>query len=236
MGDEPLKVVGYCRVSTAEQTRDGVSLLAQAEKVRGYCQLYGLELLCVLSDPGESAKNLDRPALKEALGLLDSGQAGGLVVLKLDRLTRSVRDLGVLLDRHFGPDAGRQLFSVHDSIDTTTAAGRMILRVLTSIAEWERETIVERTLEAVEHKRSKGERLGTIPYGWELGADGKTLEPVQEEQDVIDWMIRLRLGGYSYGRIAADLTAARVLTKAGRGAWSPSSVASILARAEKVAS
>lgn len=233
MGDEPMRVVGYCRVSTAEQASDGVSLLAQADKVRGYCQLYGLDLLCVLSDPGETGKNLDRPALREALGMLDAGQAGGVVILKLDRLTRSVRDLGTLLDRHFGPEAGHQLFSVHDSIDTRTAAGRMILRVLTSVAEWEREAIVERTNEAIAHKRARGERIGTVPFGWEVGADGKQLVLLQEEQDVLDWIRRLRAQGHSFRRIAADLTEARIPTKTGRSEWAAASVASILARDAK---
>ena len=93
MPSEPLRVVGYCRVSTAEQAEDGVSLLAQAERVRSYCRLYGLELICILSDPGESARTLDRPALREVLGMLEEGRAGGLVVAKLDRLTRSIESV-----------------------------------------------------------------------------------------------------------------------------------------------
>lgn len=226
------RVVGYCRVSTEEQARDGVSLLAQADKIRAYCDLYGLSLLCVLTDGGESAKKLDRPALDEALGHLDAGRADGLVILKLDRLTRSVRDLGTLLDRYFGPEAGRQLFSVNDSIDTRTPAGRMVLRVLTSVAEWEREEIVERTRTAINHKRAKGERIGTVPYGWKLAADGKTLATDPVEQAAIDLMLCLRKLGRSHRWIAEELDRQHVRARTGRP-WAPSSVASIVKRRER---
>src|SRR4051794_5476163 len=134
MDPESMRVVGYVRVSTDEQSRDGVSLLSQADKVRAYCGLYGLDLVCVLSDPGESAKNLDRPALREALAPLERGEAAGLVVAKLDRLPRSMRDWSDLIERYFGDASGRWLFSVGDSIDTRTAAGRMVLNMMMTIA------------------------------------------------------------------------------------------------------
>jgi DNA invertase Pin-like site-specific DNA recombinase len=222
----PLRAVGYIRVSTEEQARDGVSLEAQSERLKGYAGLYGITLVSVLADRGASAKTLVRPGLAEALLMLDSRQADALLVAKLDRLTRSVRDLGELLERYFSRHI---LLSVNDSIDTRTAAGRLTLNVLMSVAQWEREAIVERTKEAMAHKRTKGERLGQIPYGWHLARDGRRLVEVIEEQSAIEAMHQLRATGCSLRKIAAWLTAHHVATKRG-GDWYASAVKSILER------
>ncbi|MCP4807614.1 MAG: recombinase family protein, partial [Proteobacteria bacterium] len=87
----PLPVVAYLRVSTDSQAEHGVSLATQRSRVAAYADLYGLELVDVIEDGGASAKNLDRPGLTEALAQLSAGDAKGLLVAKLDRLTRSVR-------------------------------------------------------------------------------------------------------------------------------------------------
>src|SRR5262245_9845331 len=97
-----MRVIGYIRVSTEEQATAGVSLSAQAEKVRAYCALYDLTLLEVVEDAGASAKTLERPGLQRALSALRRGEADGVVVAKLDRLTRSVADMATLIDAHFG--------------------------------------------------------------------------------------------------------------------------------------
>lgn len=89
-----------------------------------------------------------------------------MVVVKLDRLTRSVADWQLLIDDYFGERSGKQLFSVADSIDTRTAAGRLVLNVLLSVAQWERETTGERTREALRHKDShrRTVRQGAIRF------------------------------------------------------------------------
>jgi DNA invertase Pin-like site-specific DNA recombinase len=230
MGNEPLRVVGYVRVSTKEQADDGVSLLAQAQRVRDYCRLYQLDLVCVLSDPGESGANLRRPGLTEALGMLDSGAADGLVVAKLDRLSRSILDWSSLIERYFADGRRCRLFSVGDSIDTRTATGRLMLNLLVSVAQWERERIVERTVEALDHKRAAGERIGTVPYGWTVGADGKTLDTVPDEQRVIRVIMTRIDEGFYFRAIAAELTRRGILTKKGRRLWSPAAVRSIFSR------
>ena len=88
------KAIGYIRVSTDRQADHGVSLEAQKAKLTAYAALYDLELVEVIVDPGASAKTLKRPGLQRALQLLRQGQATALLVAKLDRLTRSVKDLG----------------------------------------------------------------------------------------------------------------------------------------------
>ena len=137
-----MKVILYCRVSTREQADSGISLDAQRAKLTAYADLYDLDVVEVVEDAGESAKSLKRPGLQRALDMLRSGSAEGLAVVKLDRLTRSIGDWQTLIDDHFGDRS--QLFSVADSIDTRTAAGRMVLNILLSVAQWEREAIGER--------------------------------------------------------------------------------------------
>src|SRR3954465_11289985 len=100
-----MRVVGYVRVSSADQARDGVSLDAQSQKVRLFAELHGLDLADVVTDAGASAKTLDRPGLSSVLAMLDGGEAAGLVVFKLDRLTRNIGDWAALIDRYFGEKA-----------------------------------------------------------------------------------------------------------------------------------
>jgi DNA invertase Pin-like site-specific DNA recombinase len=225
-----MKVVGYVRVSTDEQADKGVSLASQRAKVEGYCKLYDLELVAVIEDAGQSAKSLKRDGLQSVLAMLRTGEADGLVIAKLDRLTRSVSDWQALIDDFFGERAGQQLFSVGDSIDTRTAAGRLVLNVLLSVAQWEREAIGERTRDALRLKIGRGERCGKVRFGFDLAADGKTLTPNPTEQEAIAIVQRLRAAGETLRAIAAELNARGVATKEGRP-WLHTSVARILARA-----
>jgi DNA invertase Pin-like site-specific DNA recombinase len=187
-------------------------------------------LVGIIVDAGVSAKSLNRSGLRDALAQLRRGAAEGLVVAKLDRLTRSVADWQRLIDGYFGERAGRQLFSVADSIDTRTAAGRLVLNVLLSVAQWERETIAERTRDALQHKIHKGERCGKLRFGFDLAADGKTLVPNAEEQGAIRLMRELRATGQTLRNIAVELNHRGVRAKAGQ-AWKHSAVQRILARA-----
>ena len=227
-----MRVVGYVRVSTEEQSRDGVSLKAQRAKLTGYAELYELKLVRIIEDAGESAKSLKRPGLQELLALLRKGEADGLVIAKLDRLTRSIADWQVLIDWYFGERSryGKQLFSVGDSIDTRTAAGRLVLNVLLSVAQWEREAIGERTRDALQHKIRQGERCGKIRYGFDLGADGKMLIPNESEQVAIARMLALRGADRTLREIAAELTGLGIATKEGRGGWTHTAVDRILKR------
>ena len=199
------RVVAYCRVSTEEQASSGVSLAAQENKLRAYCLAMDLELVAVESDAGVSAKTLDRPALARTLAALDSGAADALVVVKLDRLTRSVRDLADLLEQYFSADHG--LISLGESVDTRTAAGRLVLNVMTSVAQWEREAIGERTSSALQHMKAQGKRVGAVPYGYELAEDGETLVPNETEQAVIARARELRDGEFRSLRMVSALLA-----------------------------
>jgi site-specific DNA recombinase len=218
------RLIGYVRVSTDKQADHGVSLEAQRVKLEQYCALYDLTLVDIIVDAGESAKTLKRPGLQRALALLASGEADGLLVAKLDRLTRSVRDLGELLERYFTSAA---LLSVADQIDTSTAAGRLVLNVLMSVSQWEREAISERTKTAMAHKKSQGQRVGAIPYGFTLAEDGSTLLPDAAEQAMVAQMTTAHARGLSLRAIAAELARQGLLNRQGN-IFSPTQIARIL--------
>jgi len=225
-----MRVIAYVRVSTDEQATAGQSLDAQRSKLEAYSDLYDLELIDVIVD-AESAKSLNRPGLQSALDMIRKGEADGLVIAKLDRLTRSVSDWQTLIDDYFGERAGKQLFSVGDSIDTRTAAGRLVLNVLLSVAQWEREAIAERTKETLQHKIANGERCGKVRFGYDLADDDKTLVPNAAEQEAIAIMQKLRSAGESYRKIAVELSRRGIETKEGNATWMHTAVAGILKRA-----
>ena len=191
------KAVLYIRVSTVKQAQHGVSLEAQQAKGEAYANLYDLEIVATCIDAGESAKSLNRPALQDALGHLESGDAEALLVVKLDRLTRSVKDLSVLIDDYF---ASRfSLLSVSENIDTRTAAGRLVLNILASVSAWEREAVSERTKAAMAHKVKKGEPVGRAPFGFQYKSG--RLVKIPSEQKVISEMVALRKGGATFTAI-----------------------------------
>ena len=220
-----MKVIGYARVSTDEQGASGLGLEAQAVKLRAYCELYGHDLVELVTEAA-SGKNLRRPGLQGALANIRAGKADGLLVAKLDRLTRSVRDMGELLEQHF---QAAHLLVVAEQVDTSSAGGRLVLNVLMSVAQWEREAIAERTKDALKAKRSRGEKTGGgVPFGYDVAA-GKLVEN-QAEQRALRLIESLRAKGYGYHRIAGQLNADGILTKTGR-TWTPPMVRQVYLRA-----
>lgn len=222
------RVVAYIRVSTNQQAERGVSLEAQERKVQQYADLYDLDLVDVVVDAGHSAKSLNRPGLGLALSMLDHKQADALLIVKLDRLTRSVRDLSWLLDNYFGRRDGPALMVVAEQVDTRTAAGRLVLNVLMSVAQWEREAIGERTRTALQLKADRNEYCGgDPPYGWSVAPDGKTLIADQYEQGAIRLARSLRDQGYSLRGIGRELVQHQYASRRG-GKWSAGSIKVVL--------
>ena len=188
--------------------------------------VHNSELAEIIVDGGESAKSLNRPGIARLLTLVDSGAIKSVIVAKLDRLTRSVKDLCTLLERF--ERRGVTLISVAESLDTGSAAGRLVLNVMTAVSQWEREAIGERTRDALCHKRTKGERVGNIRFGYRLCADGKHVEPDGREQEVIVVISNLRRNGTSLRRIAIELNDRGLRTRKG-SSWRLESVARVLA-------
>lgn len=205
-----MKLIGYTRVSTVKQVEEGVSLDAQQRKLEMFCELFGHELVTVYTDAGESGAKFDRPQLELALKAIKDGKAEGLIISKLDRLTRSVVHLGQLIEGTFSRYA---LVSVDENIDSSTATGRLIMNILMSVSQWEREVIGERTREAMQHKKSQGEFCGGgVPYGYRLGSAGE-LETDDDEWMVVDQIKAMRNQGKSYRDIASDLSSMDVVNR-----------------------
>jgi site-specific DNA recombinase len=210
-----MKTIGCVRVSTDKQADRGVSLDAQAEKIRAMAIVHNAELLDIIVDGGESAKSLNRPGMARLLALVYAGEVQTVIIAKLDRLTRSAKDLCTLLERF--TRRGVALVSVAESLDTGSPAGRLVLNIMTALSPWEREAIGERTRDAMSHKRSNGERVGNIQFGDRLCTDAKHVEPDPDEQAVLQEIHSLRNSGHMLRGIAVALNQRAFRTRRGSG-------------------
>ncbi|WHZ16870.1 MAG: hypothetical protein OJF52_003720 [Nitrospira sp.] len=221
-----MKTVGYARVSTEVQAQDGVSLDAQQARIEAWSLANGYELATVHVDAGLSGGRADnRPALQAALAEACKLKAV-LVVYSLSRLARSTTDAIAISERL--AKSGADLASLSERIDTTSASGKMVFRMLAVLAEFERDQVAERTKTALAHLRHQGKRIsGRIPFGYSLAANGVDLIPHSKEQEAIRLMQELKTQGCSLREIAAALTERGIHTKT-RTAWSPESIRGIL--------
>lgn len=217
------KVIAYCRVSTEEQASSGVSLHAQEAKLRALAFAQDVELSEVIVDAGISAKSLDRQGIQQILQLVRAGVVDRVYVTKLDRLTRNIRDLADLVELF--QKRGVALVSAAESLDTSSAGGRLVLNVLGCIGQWEREIIGERTAEALRHKKATHKAFNHCPYGYRR--EGDCLLPIPEEQATITRIRSLRDENLSLRQIARTLNHEGVFTKKGKQ-WQAQSVADVL--------
>jgi len=221
-----MKAIAYVRVSTSEQARDGVSLDAQQARITAWAAANGAELVAVHVDAGLSgAKAYNRPALQAALTDACKHKAA-LVVYSLSRLARSTKDAIAISERLHR--AGADLVSLSEKIDTTSAAGKMVFRLLAVLAEFERDLISERTTSAMQHKRGLGEYTGGhLAYGWRLGSDGVRLVTHPAEQRIIRAAHTLKAAGLSLRAVGARLTQEGLLPRSG-GRWHAKTVQNVL--------
>jgi DNA invertase Pin-like site-specific DNA recombinase len=223
-----MKAIGYVRVSTDEQAREGISLEAQEAKIKAWAELNDYELEDVYSDAGISGKAMNnRGGLQEALNAVGKGEA--LVVYSLSRMSRSTRDtleIAEALKRK-----GADLVSLCEKVDTTNAAGKMVFRMLAVLNEFERDQVSERTKAALAHKKAQGKKTGgDVPFGFELTPEGLLVEN-KDEQGGIRLIRKLKSKGYSLRKIAGELEARDIRTKTGKAKWNPKTVSMILRRA-----
>ncbi|MGB4708360.1 MAG: recombinase family protein [Fuerstiella sp.] len=218
---------GYLRVSTATQVDEGISLESQRAKIEGWCEVNDVELKGIYEDAGLSGKRADnRPALQEALDTVIRNK-GVLVVYSLSRLARSTKDTLQIAERI--DRAGADLVSLSEKIDTTSAAGKMVFRLLAVLNEFERDLISERTTAAMAHLRMQNRYLGQVPYGFRLSGDMRTLEADETETETVNQIKKLRANGLSLRAIARRLDIEGVQAKSGKK-WCHTSVASVLRR------
>jgi site-specific DNA recombinase len=222
-----MTAVGYVRVSTDDQVKEGVSLDNQKSKIQAYCQLKDLELREVIEDAGISAKNLRRPGVQKVLRLARRKQIDAVVVYKLDRIFRSTVD--ALETTKAFDKWGVSFHSIEETLDTRSAMGRFFFTLTAALAEMERRLVGERTKAALAHKRSRSEKTGgDIPFGYDL-AQGLLVKN-DEEQRVIRIIRRLHGQGLSLRRICSELEREGHKTKRGNAAWHPETIAHIIRR------
>lgn len=209
-----MKVLGYVRVSTDEQAASGAGLAAQESAISEACERSGYELVGVVRDEGFSAKDLNRPGIASVLEALAAGEADGLMVAKLDRLSRSVFDFSGMVER--SRREGWSLVCLDLGVDTSTAAGEVMANVLAAFAQFERRLVSERTKAALAALKAQGVVLGRPPV-------------------TPDWVlhecVRLRKAGLSYRFIAQHLQDDGTPTAHGGAKWHGSTVKALCARA-----
>lgn len=207
-----MTVIGYTRVSTEEQARDGYGLGAQHDAIEAEAARRGWEVTWV-EDGGQSGKSMNRPGLAYALSRLKTGQASGLVVSRLDRLSRSLLDFaGLIKQAEF---EGWSLVSLDPPLDLTTPAGRMVAHVLASFAEFERELISQRIREGLAVARDQGVKLGG---------------PRRMPEDVVNRILREHKAGATLHRIARGLNDDAVPTARGGKCWYAGTIRSVVIR------
>ena len=216
--------IGYIRVSTQGQVDEGVSLEAQRAKIEAWCELNDYELVALFEDAGISGGSMKgREGLHTALKAARPGMA--LVTYSISRLARSTRDMLEISDEL--TRRGADLVSLSERIDTTTASGRMVFRMLAVLAEFEREQIGERTKMALRHKKAHGMVYAATPFGFEA-VDGHLVEDAGESA-VVGEIMTMRAAGQSLGAIAEQLNARGIEGKRG-GRWFPSTVRYLIQR------
>lgn len=218
------KVIGYIRVSTQGQADKGVSLEAQRAKIEAWCNLNDGELVAVFEDAGISGGGMaKRDGLQDALKATTKGMA--LVAYSISRLARNTRDMLDIAERL--EKKGADLVSLSERIDTTTASGRMIFRMLAVLAEFEKEQIGERTRMALAHKKANGKAYCGAPFGFDAIAG--RLVAVKKESAIVADILKLRESGASLADIANSLNDKGIEGKRG-GKWFPSTVRYLIQR------
>jgi site-specific DNA recombinase len=222
--------VGYIRVSTEEQATEGVSLDAQRATLQAYATLRGLDLIEIIVDEGVSGgKELNsRPGGNRVIELAGKGKVQAVVACKLDRLFRDAADCLNTTKAWDRKNVSLHLIDVGgQSIDTSSTMGRFFLTMMAGVAEMERNMIRDRTKAAMAHMKSKGQRVGPIPFGSDLATDGVSLVRNEQEQAIISLILELRTDGVSYQAIATELESRGVLTKTGLQKWEKKTVRNI---------
>lgn len=212
-----MKIIGYVRVSTDEQVDSGAGLAVQRTAIEAEAARRGWELNAIHEDAGASGKSLNgRPGLTAALAAIEAGEASGLVVAKLDRLSRSLLDFAGLMER--SQRKGWALVALDLGVDTSTPSGEMMASVLAIFAQFERRLIGQRTRDALAVKKAQGVQLGrprTMP--------DSVRKRIRQEREQ----------GRSLAAIAAGLNADSIATAQGGSRWYPSTVSATLRASQK---
>lgn len=203
----------YIRVSTEEQAREGYSIEAQKNKLTAYCQIHDIDIFGYYIDDGISGKSLERPRVKELIADIKNKKIDTIVVFKLDRLTRSVKDLLMLMDLF---DKHKTKFiSLSEQIDTSSATGRMFVQLLGVFAEWERSVIGERVVVGMEQRAKTGKYTARRVLGYDYDPETQTYSINEEEAKIVRLVFERHNQGKGYFAIAKELNSLGYRSKDG---------------------
>ena len=183
-----MKVVLYARVSTNEQTT-GVSIEEQLERTEKWAQAMGHEIVGRYSDPGlsGSVEPVRRPGLNNCMECCRNKKADGIVAVSLDRYSRSLKHTIELVD--WAVQHNHSLISLRESLDTTSATGRLILAVLASVNQFIREGIIEKTKAVIDYRKRHSMVSGQVPWGWERVPGSAKLQPSPQEREAFATLV-----------------------------------------------
>ncbi len=209
-----MKAIGYMRVSTEEQSREGISLGHQRAKIQAYCNLHDLDLVDMVEDAGISGKSIQkRPGIQAVMKMVAQKRVDAVVIYKLDRMARNTIEALMMVEEM--EKAGVALHSITESLDTKSAIGRFVVRIMAALAEMERDLIAERTRDALAGKKANGGRVGLHAHRG-FGLMGDRLVPDRREQEAIRLAKDLRKAGTPFRGIANALAERGYMNRAGK--------------------
>jgi site-specific DNA recombinase len=189
-----MKMAIYVRVSTEEQAKKGVSLAAQEESLKSYCKTYGYEIYRIYRDKGKSAKDIKgRPAMQQLLTDAKDKKFNGILIYKLDRFSRSLKDLILTIEQL--KKWGVEFISLQDKIETTSASGKLMFHIISAFAEFERDIIGERTKFGMKKKATDGSITNRAPLGYMIKNKRLVVNPKEKAQvnDIFTYFLNNRV-------------------------------------------
>jgi len=227
----------YGRVSTEEQALEGYSIRGQVEKLQQYVSAKSWSIYDVYLDEGISGKNMtERPAITRMIKDIKAGHVKNVLVFKLDRLTRSVADLVYLIDLF--NVYGCAFNSLSESIDTSTASGRMFIKIIGIFAEFERENIGERVRLGKERKAREGftTACASISYGYDRPSGEKVQKINKAEAEVVKRIFDMYINqNMSITQVAKTLNIEKIPSKQGR-TWNTGVITNLLSNPNYIGS
>ncbi|HED9466499.1 TPA: recombinase family protein [Staphylococcus aureus] len=216
----------YVRVSTEMQSTEGYSIDGQINQIREYCDFNNFAVVDVYADRGISGKSMNRPALQRLLKDANEGQIDSVMVYKTNRLARNTSDLlKIVEDLH---KQNVEFFSLSERMEVNTSSGKLMLQILASFSEFERNTILENIYTGQHQRALEGYYQGNIPLGYSNIPDNKKeLMINQHEANIVNYIFESYAKGHGYRKIANALNHKGYVTKKGN-AFSISAVTYIL--------
>ncbi|HBG3139303.1 TPA: recombinase family protein [Staphylococcus aureus] len=206
-------VGGYIRVSTERQV-EGYSIEGQITQIEQYCQFNGYELVDIYADRGISGKSMNRPELQRMLNDAKNGKLDCVMVYKTNRLARNTSDLLTIVEELHRQNV--EFFSLSERMEVKNSTGKLMLQILASFSEFERNTILENIYNRQHQRALKGYYQGNLPLGYNNIPDNKKeLMINQHEANIVKYIFESYAKGHGYRKIANALNHKGYVTKKG---------------------